>query len=332
MISNDAVQASGLRKLTGDDTVLPFEVKDLGVRGRVVRLAGSINDILGRHEYPRSVSALLAEAVALAAMLGSSLKFDGKLILQTRTDGPVDLLVADFAVPGKVRAYAHYDADKVAAMEKEGHPGSKELLGDGTLVLTIDQGPDMDRYQGIVALDGTNLSEAANTYFQQSEQLPTDIRLAAGPVVSRGDAGVEQWRAGGILIQHLPRDGGSAQLPVHSGDVPEGAEEEEFEENDDWVRARVFLATVEDHELLDPTLSPEELLYRLYHEDGVTVYDPHAIERYCQCSRERIADIIGQFTPEEVDEMAIDGAISATCEFCSAVYDFKLTDFSGKGN
>lgn len=324
MISTDAFLASGLDRLTPDDAVLPFEVKSLGVRGRVVRLAGSINDIIGRHDYPRAVSALLAEAVALTAMLGSSLKFDGKLILQTKTDGPVDLIVADFSTPGNVRAYAHYDADKVAALESAGLPTSKQLIGNGTLALTIDQGADMERYQGIVSLDDVTLSEAAHTYFQQSEQLPTDICLAAGPLVTRGDSGTEQWRAGGILIQHLPRDGGTAPLPTHSGDVPDGVETEDFEEDDNWVRARVFLATVEDHELLDPTLSSEELLYRLFHEDGVTVYPATSIVRYCQCSRERIADIVTQFGPDEVQEMAVDGKISATCEFCSAVYEFPV--------
>ncbi len=308
---------------TGDDAILPFEVKPLGVRGRVVRLAGAINEIVGRHDYPRAVSALLAEAVALTTMLGSSLKFDGKLILQTKTDGPVDMLVADFATPGEIRAYAHYDEARVAALEEDGNPPSPDLLGKGHLALTIDQGRHMERYQGIVPLDGVSLSEAANVYFQQSEQLPTDVRLAAGPIVARGKAGGEHWRAGGIMIQHLPAQGDPSALPVHSGDVPEGQEEEPLEEDENWVRARIFLATVEDHELLDPTLSPEALLFRLFHEDGVTVYPSSKVQRYCQCSRERVAEIVSQFSPDEIAEMVVDGKISATCEFCSTVYEFE---------
>ncbi|WP_342644212.1 Hsp33 family molecular chaperone [Rhodoligotrophos ferricapiens] len=269
---------------------------------------------------------MLAEAVALTTMLGSSLKFDGKLILQTSTDGPVDLLVADFSTPGEVRAYAHYDEERVAELEREGSPMSADLLGKGHLALTIDQGRHMDRYQGIVPLDGASLSEAANTYFEQSEQLPTDVRLAAGPIMARGEGGAEHWRAGGIMIQHLPAEGEPSALPVRSGDLPEGVEEDEQEEDENWVRARIFLATVEDHELLDPTLSPEELLYRLFHEDGVTVYPSSNVQRYCQCSRERISDIVSQFSPEEISEMVVDGKISATCEFCSTVYEFDLRE------
>ncbi len=311
---------------TGDDIILPFEVKRLGVRGRIIRLGATVDDIIGRHEYPASVSALLAEAVALTAMLGSSLKFDGKLILQTSTDGPVDLLVADFNTPGEVRAYAHFDADRVKELEDAGKATPEALIGNGRLAMTIDQGGDMDRYQGIVPLEGVSLSSAANVYFHQSEQLPTDVRLAAGPIFSRGEGGVQHWRAGGIMIQHLPREGAASPLALSSGDMPGDGEEEEFEENDDWVRARLFLATVEDHELLDPTLAPEVLLYRLFHEDGVTAYTPSQVSRYCQCSRERVADIVTQFGSEAISDMVEQGKVSVTCEFCSTIYEFELPE------
>jgi molecular chaperone Hsp33 len=285
--------------IAGDDFVLAFEVKPLGVRGRLVRLGAAVDDILHRHDYPPRVSALLAEAVALAAMLGSALKFDGRFVLQTKTDGPVDLMVADYAVPGKLRGYARCDGAKVAAL---GDAAEASLIGKGHLAMTVDQGPAMDRYQGIVALDGSDLTAAAHDYFARSEQIPTNLRLAAGPLVGRR-TGRDAWRAGAIMVQHLPRRG-SAPDP------------------DDWVKARLLLETVEPHELLDPTVSPERLLYRLYHEDGVTVYRPLKLARHCTCSREAIVRMLQSFTPSDRAEMVHDGAITVTCEFCSTAYRF----------
>jgi molecular chaperone Hsp33 len=301
-----------------DDLVLPFEIKPLGVRGRLVRMGGSVNEILRVHDYPQPVSALVAEAAALTAMLGSALKFDGKFILQTKTDGPLDMLVSDYHGPGQVRAYAHFDAQKVSAV-----PGRSEgaLLGTGHLAMTVDQGVDMERYQGIVPLARSTLADAAHAYFAQSEQIPTRLRVAAGPLIGRGRSPQQNWRAGAIMVQHLPKQGGPSPMPISSGDAPDGAQEP-LNEHDDWVKARALLDTVEDHELLDPTLSPEELLYRLYHEDGVTVYPVTSIARYCTCSRERIADILKQFSEKEIEEMREDGRIKVTCEFCSTVYEF----------
>ncbi len=201
-----------------DDIVFAFEVKPLGVRGRIVRLGAVVDDILHRHDYPPPVSALLAEAVALTAMLGAALKFSGKFILQTKTDGPVDMLVADFVSPAGIRGYARFDRQKVGAL---GQASQAALLGKGHLAMTVDQGPDMERYQGIVPLDGSDLTVAAHTYFTQSEQIPTRLRLAAGPLLTRG-GGAETWRSGAIMVQHLPREGGSSPLPVSSGDAPDG--------------------------------------------------------------------------------------------------------------
>jgi molecular chaperone Hsp33 len=271
---------------TSDNLVMAFEVKPLGVRGRLVRLGAVVDDILHRHDYPPPVSALLAEAVALTAMLGSSLKFNGKFILQTRSDGPVDMLVADFVSPGGIRGYARFKAEKLAALGPK--PAQAQLLGHGHLAMTIDQGPDMERYQGIVALGGNDLTAAAHTYFAQSEQIPTSLRLAAGPVFTRGQK-AESWRAGAIMVQHLPRHGGSSPLPQHSGDAPEP--EAPPAEHDDWVKARLLLETAEAHEMLDPQLTPERLLYRLYHEDGVTAYPAHPLTRHCTCSAESMAPV-----------------------------------------
>lgn len=306
----------------GDDIVQTFEVKPLGVRGRIVRFGAAVDEILHQHDYPEPVSRLLAQAVSLAALLGSALKFDGKFILQTRSDGPVGMLVADYASPGKVRGYAQFDATEVERlMGSERQVPVARLLGGGHLAMTVDQGSDMERYQGIVALDGSGLEGAAHEYFERSEQIPTRLRLTAGPIVGRGAGRPENWRAGAIMVQHLPRRGGASPLAVTSGDAPEGYREY-LVEDDRWVKARLLLDTVEDHELLDPTLAPAQLLYRLYHEDGVTVYRPHDVARACSCSRERATGILARFGPEERGGMLENGRIVVTCQFCSARYEF----------
>jgi molecular chaperone Hsp33 len=298
-----------------DDLVLPFEIKPLGVRGRLVRLGSVVDDILHRHAYPPAVSSLLAEAVSLTAMLGQALKFDGKFIFQTKTDGPVDMIVADYVSPGKLRGYARFNAGRVAEID---HADQAGLLGNGYLAMTVDQGPDMERYQGIVSLHGEDLTAAAHSYFAKSEQIPTRIRMAAGPLLQRGMRD-QSWRAGAIMVQHLPREGGSSPLPSQSGDVPEGREDQP-PEHDDWVKARLLLDTAEAHELLDPLLSAEQLLYRLYHEDGVTAYPVTPLERYCSCSRENITSVLARFPAGDRADMVENGEISVTCEFCSTTY------------
>ena len=191
-------------------------------------------------------------------------------------------------------------------------------MGNGYLAMTVDQGADMERYQGIVALQGEDLTAAAHGYFEKSEQIPTRLRMAAGPLMQRGNR-QESWRAGAVMVQHLPRDGGSSPLPSHSGDAP-GDAETPPPENDDWVKARLLLDTVEAHELLDPLLSAEQLLYRLYHEDGVTAYSATALERYCSCSRESITSMLQRFPADDQAHMVEDGLIVVTCEFCSTTY------------
>jgi molecular chaperone Hsp33 len=307
-----------------DDLVLPFEVKPLGIRGRVVRLGPVIDDILSRHDYPQPVSALLAQSVGLAALLGSTLKFEGKFVLQTKTDGPVTMLVADFASPNGVRGVARYNKQ---AVEDAGRLATEtELMGQGYLAMTVDQGQDMERYQGIVPLGTGTLADAAHTYFAQSEQIPTRLHLFAGPVLTRGEKQTH-WRAGAILIQHLPREGGISPVPFSSGDTPEGVEDD-VQENDDWVKARLLLDTVESHELLDPTLSAEDLLYRLYHEDGVTVYPAANLVRHCTCSHETVRAMLEGFSDQDRADMVEDGAIKVVCEFCSTPYVFKPSEFA----
>src|SRR3981189_938168 len=197
-----------------DDTALPFEVDALDLRGRLTRLGPALDDILTGHDYPAPVGKLLGEAIVLAPLLGTGLKFDGRFILQTQTDGPVSFLIVDFQAPDRLRAYARYDAGRL----KEGQD-SGALLGRGHLAMTIDQGADMSRYQGLVALDGGGLEEAAHEYFLRSEQIPTRVRLAVGEEWRGGDGGKHRWRGGGMLLQFLPKaPGGGREPDLHPGD------------------------------------------------------------------------------------------------------------------
>ncbi len=310
-------------EIAADDLVLPFTVDTLGVRGRVVRLGPVVDDIIQRHDYPAPVSALLAEAVSLTGLLGASLKFDGKFILQTSSNGPVSMLVADYNTPGMVRGYAQFDADAVERLAQSGAMSAAALLGTGHLAMTIDQGEHTERYQGIVPLDGGALSDAAHSYFAQSEQIPTRLRLTAGPLAGRGAAGLDSWRAGAIMVQHLPEDGGASAMPLTSGDAPEG-HQDDTPEDDNWVKARLLLDTVEDHELIDPTITPETLLYRLFHEDGVRVFPATSFTRGCSCSQDKVGEMLAGFSQADRDDMAEDGTITVTCEFCSARYVFSV--------
>ena len=305
-----------------DDLVLPFRTVKSDVVGRVVRLGSLVNTILSRHAYPEPVSFALGEALALTAMLGSALKSTATLILQTKTDGPLDFLVADFEQPGKVRGYANFDKADATLAGTKGRGDQGALLGTGHLAMTIDPGGGRDRYQGIVAIARAPLLAAAHEYFRQSEQLPTFIRLAVarhyGPV-GDGSGRAWRWRAGGLMIQQLPREGGRRN-PLE-GEAHDLSLEGEDDEN--WSRARHLAATVEDHELIDPTLTPERLLYRLFHEEGVRVVPATGLAEACRCSRERIDMYLQRFDAAELAELREeDGGITVTCEFCSRTYRF----------
>jgi molecular chaperone Hsp33 len=305
--------------LPPDDLVLPFRTVKSDVIGRVIRLGDVVDTILSRHAYPEPVSHALGEALILTAMLGSALKSQGRLTLQTKTDGGLDFLVVDFVAPGKLRGYASFDKTDAQLAAIKGRDDQGALLGTGHLAMTIDPGGERDSYQGIVALEREPLVAAAHTYFKQSEQIPTFMRVAVARHygAAEGGTGAERvwhWRAGGIMIQQLPHQGG--QRPsAPSADL----HEEDAEEN--WNRARHLAATVEDHELLDPMLSPERLLYRLFHEEGVRVVPSTSLLAQCRCSREHIEDVLGRFGKQELADMReADGAIAVTCEFCSRTY------------
>jgi molecular chaperone Hsp33 len=299
--------------IPGDDLILPFQAENADVFGRLVKLGPVVDTILSHHAYPETVSQLLGEAVALTALLGAALKFEGKFILQASTDGPVDLLVADYQVPGGLRGYARYAADRLDALAPDERP-----LGEGHLAMTIDRGADTERYQGVVPLEGESLTEAADTYFRQSEQLPTFIRLAVARHYRAGGGGerIWTWRAGGLLVQKLTREGG------RGGRVSGLAE-------DDWARAKALAETVEDHELLDPMLPADRLLYRLFHEEQVRAFRAIPLKSYCSCSQGRVEDLLRRFSPEDLAEMVVDGEVWVTCEFCNRRYRFNPAAFSG---
>ena len=303
-----------------DDVVVPFRTEASGIIGRLVRLGPAVDAILNRHDFPEPVAEVMGEAMALTAILGAGLKFDGKLILQTRSDGPLGFIVTNYQTPGRLRGYASYDAGQIPTGGDVAERDHGALIGSGHLALTIDQGRDMDRYQGIVALAGTTLSEAARDYFRQSEQLPTFIRLVVArhqvPGAS-GEDGGWRWRAGGIMVQHVSPEGGKPPPKNAPADFLLGDDDE------NWQRVNMLAATVEDHELVDPSLAPERLLFRLFNEEGVRVFEDHPVSDYCQCSRDRVSAFLNSFEAEELDEMRNDdGDVAVTCEFCGTQYVF----------
>jgi molecular chaperone Hsp33 len=311
-----------------DDSILPFEVAALDLRGRVVRLGPTMDHILTRHDYPSPVSKLLGEAIVLTVLLGSSLKFDGRFILQTQADGPVRMLVVDYTSPGKVRACARFDHARVAAAVAAQTTSAGHLLGQGHLAMTIDQGPSMNRYQGLVALTGKSLEDVAHEYFLRSEQIPTRVRLAVAEELSAGDDGpLHRWRAGGMLLQFLPKKAERMRGPdLDPGDAPSDITPHVVHEDEAWVEGRSLIATVDDIELIDPELSSERLLYRLFHQRGVRVFRSGAVQAQCSCSRDSVAAMLKSFSQDDRDHMIENGVISVTCEFCNSKYVFNPQD------
>jgi len=310
----------------GDDAVIAFRTVRSRTQGRLVRLGGAVDEILQRHEYPDEVNEVLGEAVALTALLGSILKRNGKLILQTKSDGPLGLLVVNFFSPGRVRALASFDAKRIRELGHAGRVHQGRLLGSGHLAMTIDPGGEEVRYQGIVALASHSLTQAAHAYFHQSEQIPTFIRLAVARQAAPAAGTGWHWRAGGLLLQQLPSDVGRGD---GAHDAPDGLLGEEQE---DWQRARLLASTIEDHELTDPTLPPEHLLYRLFHEEGVRVAEPLAIESHCGCSRDRVDALLRGFGAAELEDMREpDGGVAYSPNDYGAKYRFTPEEIAGFG-
>ena len=325
-MTGDVIELEDL-VLAGDDHVVPFQVEGLDVRGRAVQVGPLLDAILGRHNYPAPVARLLAEAIVLTALIGTSLKFDGRFTVQTRSDGPVDLLVADFSSPDRMRAYARFDEEALAAAVAAGKTSPPELLGEGILALTIDQGSFMQPYQGIVPLDGSSLEDIAGVYFRQSEQIPTRVRLGVAELLDRDADGKPRhgWRAGGIIAQFLPEaPERMRQADLHGG---EGYEAKEHEDDDSWTEARMLVETADMDELTDPQIGAERLLYRLFHERGVRIYPAQAVLDRCTCSRDKLMGVLKGFSAEEIESsLDDDGTMSLTCEFCSTVYRYQATE------
>lgn len=303
-MSNEGTGAPIPAAPVADDLALPFALHDLGARGRIVRLGAAVDAILHRHDYPPPVAALLGESLTLCVALASSLKYDGIFTLQMRGDGPVRLLVVDLTSDGALRGYAQFDADKIAAMPVESANAVPRLLGQGHMTFTVDQGPDTERYQGVVALEGSSLSDCAHHYFRQSEQLATGIKLTTG----RDAEG--HWRAGGMILQALP----SQELIA----------ETDAEERDERFRtALILMGSARDSEMLDPALSANQLLWRLFHEHAPRVFDERDVADRCRCSRERIDGVLSSLPHDELNDMRdARGLVAVRCEFCGATYDY----------
>lgn len=295
----------------------PFHVAALDLRGMTVRLDDVVDAIIRGHGYPDPVAKLLAEAVVLTVLLANNMKHQAKFQLQTKTDGAVSMLVVDINVHGHVRAYARHDEERLALYGAK--PSSKALLGKGYMGLTIEPEDGQNRYQGIVEISGNGLEEAAQNYFNQSEQIPTVVKLAATSPEPTIDLDRARWRAGGILGQSLP--------PPSPFKDPESAEARKWQDeiDDHWREAEARLGTVEADELLDPALSSEALLLRLFDPHDIRVSDVRPFEAKCRCNPERIMDMLKSFDTKDVADMAqTDGMIAVTCEFCSKEYKTPL--------
>nr|WP_200903954.1 Hsp33 family molecular chaperone [Bartonella ancashensis] len=310
---------------TEGDVVFPFQVEALDIRGRAVHFGKVLDSILTRHQYPEPVSYLLAEALVLTVLLGTSLKLEGKFILQTHSDGPVSMLVCDFTAPSHLRGYARFDEKRLQQAVINNQTSPEVLLGKGTLALTIDQGNYTQRYQGIVALDGSSLQDVAHAYFAQSEQIPTNIHLAVTTLKNYDEQG-KKWHAGGILTQLLP------QIPDHNAihktnknsDVLKTCNQLE----DQWREAQALTATIEDTELTNPQIGSKRLLFSLFHEHSVRIFNAIPISDKCSCSHKKIKEILEGFSAEERVQTIKNQRITVTCEFCSTNYCFKPSELS----
>jgi molecular chaperone Hsp33 len=284
-----------------DDIVQPFQIDASDLRGRLVRVGPVLDEILSKHAYPEPVARLLGETITLAITLAGALKYEGIFTLQTKGDGPISLMVADVTSTGDVRGYAQFDVERLSAADTGSTAPVPTLLGTGYIAFTVDQGEHTERYQGIVELSGETLSDSIQHYFRQSEQLDTGIKVA----VAFTDVG---WRGGALMLQRLPED--QIQQTLGS-DVA-----------DDWRRAMVLMGTCTDRELLDPNLSANDLLFRLFNEDGVRVWAPTDLNASCRCSRERVATVLASLPRDEIADLKVNGNVEVTCEFCNSTYTF----------
>lgn len=312
------------------DFYQPFLINESNVRGHLIRLGKTLNTILGRHNYPKPVSELLAEQIVLACMLSGSLKDDGALTFQVKGEGGlIKFMVVDVTATGEVRGYAELSDEGPLRMARAVKANEqltlKELFGEkGYLVITMIQASSGQQYQGIVSLVGASLSEALSEYFMQSQQINASIQVAVSRVNDKNEKSDKgEWMAGGIMIQRLPSEGGTA-----SDLVVMKSEAQLNEETEEWNRASILMNSVKWDELLDVNLPAQTLLYRLFNEDGVWVYEAKPIAVGCRCSRERIVQVLGTFSSEDLEDMKVDGVISVNCQFCNKSEVFGEQDVS----
>ena len=281
--------------------VLPFHLPDQPVRGRLVRLGPLADALLSRHSNPSAISKLAGEALALTAGVAAGLKFQGSFSLHAKGNGPLAVLFADCTNHGALRFYARLAGAKdTISAQASAHM----LLGDGVLAFTVDQGPATAPYQGIVAIEGTSLADIATHYFAVSEQLPAFVRLAAGETPSG-------WRAGGLMLERIATTGNAC-------------------EEDAWEEVTALAGTVTNEELLDDLITSEGLLHRLFHGTNMRVESPRPLSFGCRCSRARLSSVLERFPPNELDEMAINGEIVMTCEFCNCDFRFSRDELQGR--
>ena len=308
------------QKIAWDDTILPFQLDNADIRGRVARLDGVLDGILKQHAYPAPVEALVAEMALLTALVGQTIKLRWKLSLQVQTKGAVRMIATDYyapeseGAPARIRAYASFDADRIT----DSTPFDQ--LGEGYFAVLIDQGKGTEPYQGITPIAAGSLSACAEAYFAQSEQLPTRFNLSFGKSTEKG--GVEHWRAGGVMLQHMPKaspfaqGGGSGEggLLVAS-DVLDG------EDRENWNRANMLLDTAEDLEMIGPSVAPSDLLVRLFHEEMPRVFDVQPVRFGCTCSEDRVRNSLSIYSAKDIEKMTTDeGIVTADCQFCGAHY------------
>ena len=314
-------------KIAWDDTVLPFQLDASDIRGRVARLDTAFEEILAQHDYPVLIESLVAEMALLTAMIGQSMKTRWKLSLQVRGDGPARLIATDYYAPtadgepARIRAYASYDKE---TLDHSAVPFSQ--IGKGYFAILIDQGEDMTPYQGITPIAGGSLASCAQTYFSQSEQLPTRFELSFGRSQVPGET--EQWRAGGMMLQHMPKaspemsgEGGSGEdVLIEASDILTAGESE------NWIRANALLDTVNEIELIGPTVTPADLLLRLFHEEEPRVYDPQPVKFGCTCSENKVRQSLSIYSAKDIKYMTTDdGTVTADCQFCGSHYVFDPT-------
>lgn len=311
-------------KIAWDDTVLPFQLDRSDIRGRIARLDGVLDQVLAQHDYPPAVEALVAEMALLTALIGQTIKLRWKLSLQVRGDGPARLIATDYygptedGEPARIRAYASFDKDEI---DPTGHPFNQ--VGKGYFAILIDQGEGNTPYQGITPIAGGSLSACAEAYFAQSEQLPTAFQLTFGKSSVPGEG--ETWRAGGIMLQAMPKASPFATGGA-TGDEGLLAAEDilDEDEGENWTRATLLLRTAEEMELIGPTVQPTELLVRLFHEEQPRVFDPQPVTFGCSCSPDKVRQSLSIYSAKDISHMTTpEGTVTADCQFCGAHYEFQ---------